>query len=79
MTWYPSITEVLPPTYPHLRQEFGKLETLQWDARAGLLLQHLHLSCLVPVIGYTLWDMITALYTLRYMEPIGPGIREAAE
>ena len=33
-TWYPSITEVVPPTYSDLRQEFGKLETLQWDARA---------------------------------------------
>merc|ERR1711963_373335 len=32
--WYPSITEVLPPTYPNLRNEFGKLETLQWRQRS---------------------------------------------
>merc|ERR1712142_931613 len=32
-TWYPSITETLPPTYPNLRQEFGKLESLMWNQR----------------------------------------------
>eukprot|EP00091_Calanus_sinicus_P009169 TRINITY_DN215_c0_g1_i7.p1 TRINITY_DN215_c0_g1~~TRINITY_DN215_c0_g1_i7.p1 ORF type:complete len:117 (-),score=21.19 TRINITY_DN215_c0_g1_i7:108-458(-) len=33
--WYPSITETIPPTYPGLRQEFGKLESLMWGQRAG--------------------------------------------
>merc|ERR1712226_697329 len=33
--WYPSITEVVPPTYPDLRQEFGKLESLQWRQGRG--------------------------------------------
>ena len=28
--YYPSITETIPPTYPDLRNEFGKLETLMW-------------------------------------------------
>ena len=28
--FYPSITETIPPTYPDLRNEFGKLETLMW-------------------------------------------------
>ena len=27
---YPSITETIPPTYPDLRNEFGKLESLMW-------------------------------------------------
>ena len=31
--FYPSITEVVPPAYPDLRQEFGKLESLMWNAR----------------------------------------------
>merc|ERR1712228_601625 len=35
ITWYPSITETLPPYYPDLRHEFGKLETLQWRQRRG--------------------------------------------
>eukprot|EP00092_Neocalanus_flemingeri_P021985 GFUD01023843.1.p1 GENE.GFUD01023843.1~~GFUD01023843.1.p1 ORF type:complete len:118 (+),score=18.58 GFUD01023843.1:109-462(+) len=34
-TWYPSITETLPPTYPDLRYEFGKLETLMTRQRGG--------------------------------------------
>ena len=29
--FYPSITETIPPTYPDLRNEFGKLETLMWN------------------------------------------------
>merc|ERR1712123_75637 len=33
--WYPSITETVPPTYPDLRQEFGKLESLMWRGRRG--------------------------------------------
>eukprot|EP00091_Calanus_sinicus_P003639 TRINITY_DN137_c0_g1_i7.p1 TRINITY_DN137_c0_g1~~TRINITY_DN137_c0_g1_i7.p1 ORF type:complete len:117 (+),score=16.90 TRINITY_DN137_c0_g1_i7:123-473(+) len=33
--WYPSITEVVPPTYPGIRREFGKLESLQWRQRAS--------------------------------------------
>ena len=33
--WYASITETIPPTYPGLRQEFGKLENLMWGQRAG--------------------------------------------
>eukprot|EP00092_Neocalanus_flemingeri_P045752 GFUD01051279.1.p1 GENE.GFUD01051279.1~~GFUD01051279.1.p1 ORF type:complete len:118 (-),score=21.97 GFUD01051279.1:117-470(-) len=33
--WYPSITETLPPTYPDLRYEFGKLETLMTRQRGG--------------------------------------------
>ena len=33
--WYPSITETVPPTYPDIRQEFGKLESLMWRQRAG--------------------------------------------
>merc|ERR1712147_141780 len=28
---YPSITETIPPAYPDLRNEFGKLETLMWN------------------------------------------------
>merc|ERR1712126_640948 len=35
IAWYPSITETLPPSYPDLRHEFGKLETLQWRQRRG--------------------------------------------
>merc|ERR1739838_394984 len=34
-TWYPSITESLPPTYPGLRHEYGKLESLMWRGRRG--------------------------------------------
>ena len=33
--WFPSITETLPPTYPGLKQEFSKLETLMWRQRRG--------------------------------------------
>ena len=33
--WYPSITETVPPTYPGLRHEFGKLESLQRSQRAS--------------------------------------------
>merc|ERR1712147_250374 len=33
--WYPSITETVPPTYPDIRHEFGKLESLMWRQRAG--------------------------------------------
>ena len=29
-TWYPSITETIPPTHSDLRNEFGKLENLMW-------------------------------------------------
>ena len=30
INFYPSITETIPPTYPDLRNEFGKLENLMW-------------------------------------------------
>ena len=33
--WYPSITETIPPVYPGLRYEFGKLENLMWRQRRG--------------------------------------------
>eukprot|EP00091_Calanus_sinicus_P018195 TRINITY_DN407_c0_g1_i7.p1 TRINITY_DN407_c0_g1~~TRINITY_DN407_c0_g1_i7.p1 ORF type:complete len:118 (+),score=16.91 TRINITY_DN407_c0_g1_i7:226-579(+) len=33
--WYPSITETLPPFYPGLRHEFGKLENLMWRQQRG--------------------------------------------
>ena len=29
--FYPSITETIPPSYPDLRNEFGKLESLMWN------------------------------------------------
>merc|ERR1711902_162495 len=32
---YPSITETIPPTYPDLRNEFGKLENLMWRQQKG--------------------------------------------
>ena len=35
INFYPSITETIPPTYPGLRQEFGKLETLMWRQHKG--------------------------------------------
>merc|ERR1712142_639821 len=37
INYYPSITETLPPTYPDLRHEFGKLESLMWRQRATSL------------------------------------------
>merc|ERR1712012_635345 len=30
LNFYPSITQTIPPTYPDLRNEFGKLENLMW-------------------------------------------------
>merc|ERR1712114_10051 len=33
--WYPSITETVPPTFPDIRYEFGKLESLMWSQSAS--------------------------------------------
>merc|ERR1711862_687039 len=55
INFYPSITETIPPTYPGLRQEFGKLETLMWRL----------------MTGYTLLDGTTAQSTPRSMDPTG--------
>merc|ERR1719206_1675256 len=33
-TWYPSITETVPPTFPDIRYDMGKLESLMWRQRA---------------------------------------------
>merc|ERR1712098_903239 len=30
LNFYPSITQTIPPTFPDLRNEFGKLENLMW-------------------------------------------------
>merc|ERR1712189_115352 len=32
-TWYPSITETLPPGFPKIKREFGQLEDLMWNQR----------------------------------------------
>merc|ERR1711983_510071 len=76
INFYPSITETIPPTYPGLRQEFGKLETLMWR-------QHKGRSAPTPVLprlmtGYTLLDGTTAQSTPRSMDPTGTRLSEAS-
>ena len=79
--WYPSITETLPPTYSGLRQEFGKLESLMWNQRAGSRAptpvlpdannrwERFFMKTIPPAtifLGFTVWDMTTAPSIQRY-------------
>merc|ERR1711892_929038 len=63
--WYPSITETVPPTYPDLRHEFGKLESLQWRQRASSAPP----TRVMP--GATPLDITTAPCIQRYTAVIG--------
>merc|ERR1712008_557948 len=71
--WYPSITEAVPPTYPGLRHEFGKLESLQRSQRATTCPPTR--VCQMPMIGSTPLVITTAPYTPRYTVHTGtrPG------
>merc|ERR1711862_1086716 len=76
INFYPSITETIPPTYPGLRQEFGKLETLMWySTREDLPPLP---SCPRLMTGYTLLDGTTAQSTPRSMDPTGTRLSEAS-
>merc|ERR1712198_811726 len=65
INYYPSITETLPPTYPDLRNEFGKLESLMWRQRATSLPPT---PCLpeandrIHTIGYNYCPVHTEIY-----------------
>merc|ERR1711915_401334 len=65
INYYPSITETLPPTYPDLRHEFGKLESLMWRQRATSLPPT---PCLpeandrIHTIGYNYCPVHTEIY-----------------
>merc|ERR1712243_71152 len=65
LNFYPSITQTIPPTYPDLRNEFGKLENL-------LQLQF----CQPPMTGYIHWATTTALSTLRFTDLTGTRLSE---
>merc|ERR1711963_714564 len=73
---YPSITETIPPTYPDLRNEFGKLENLMWRQQKGRSTPLPH--CPRLMTGYTLLAGTTAQSTLRSMDPTGTRLSEAA-
>merc|ERR1712236_8046 len=63
---YPSIVETLPPTYPGLRQEFGKLETLMERGRRGASLPPTPVlpgaNDRINSIGYTYCPVHTEIY-----------------
>ena len=92
INFYPSITETIPPTYPGLRQEFGKLETLMWRQHKGRSAptpvlpeandrwssKLICLSSKLLLSGYTLLDGTTAQSTPRSMDPTGTRLSEAS-
>merc|ERR1712045_991043 len=63
--FYPSITETIPPTYPDLRNEFGKLETLMWrqtKARAAPTLTLAEANDRIHTLGYNYCPVHTEIY-----------------